>query len=411
MKMTDFLQFLSSNCGVTDLQVCDLSVCAKDERQATILNFVARVLADESGRKAQRIASLSRALATLRDTHMKTQTAFERLERFVVSNNLAKRTLTSAIVPSDATGSISLSENETLTQRLSIASTGISDIGLFIKDLRAEPDSVLTVVLETDEDGAIKAQWQVPASRLPNGQIRLALPVSLDAEALTPVIRIGWQGPGWVHLKCALFHPDPRYQVKGSTATNSRVLAHNCWTYLPGCEAALAAGSILATNTKEMTPKRAVIDRETLVKSINLNLENKHFRYLEEVDGLLVHVLSDKVVAAALIPDALPPGTTSVTTSIQTLKLQSADISYAIAAAPVASRVKPNSGLPRFESWARSEWVTMKPLEPGQIHLPFSRASEDSLDLYLMVKLPDGTKDTSWGWSVFSGVSISLGGA
>ncbi len=68
MKVTDFLQYLSNNCGVTDLQVCDLSVCAKDERQATILNFVARVLADESGRKARRIASLSRALATLRDT-------------------------------------------------------------------------------------------------------------------------------------------------------------------------------------------------------------------------------------------------------------------------------------------------------------------------------------------------------
>lgn len=410
--------------------VCDLSAVASEDHAETALRLITETALSEVDRHARRNIDLSRAIASLREEHANTQAAFERLERFVFQNGLHSRTEAYSLLPSRPEESIALAEGVTLQQRLPISSSGLSDVALFPGEVSAPESGELTVVLSTVEDGMTRATWVVDGRVVAAGQVRLSLPVSLGADELTPLLQISWNGAGVARLKTSLRHPDPRFAVQGSQTESGRVLAMRCWNYLPGCEAPLPANAILPGMSGAERARRWILDPDTLSRHINLTPQSEYTRYAPEFDAIVVHVLATGT-SAALIPAALAAGTRHVKARIETRSEKAHEIEYALGAAPVPQRPQKPSLGSITEAWKQgirpfpwrnrnrdtpvsfdeglaTSWVGLRPLEVGELHLPFVGPLAEPHDLYLMTRLAQRPGDPSWGWSSFSKIEVAM---
>lgn len=387
--------------------VADLTASNAERDGPEIALAVARELTAELQRQAERNVALTRSLAALRDTHARTQAAFDRLERFVLDNDLAGRTEHFALLPSAETGAIVLNGEADIEQRLPTASPGLSDIELFIEEVESPEGGILTVTLSTSEDGVTRGHWEVAGHALAGGRIRLSLPVSLETEVLTPVLTISWAGEGFVRVPTALFHPDPRFQAHLAGLPDGRVLACRCWTYVPGCEASIPADAILPSATDAKVARTRLLDRRLLETAVNLTPGNDHFRYLEDADALMVHAPTSGV-SVGMIPGVALKGATHIKAQVCTRSDQAPAVDYALAIAPVTVRPEPDDSLPEFEPGHQAPWISLDALELGEIHLPLNGPLSEPHDLYLMTRLAGGAGDASWGWSTFGKIKITL---
>ncbi len=386
--------------------VADLTDSPENDVPAQASAAVIAALQAELDRVTAGNVALTRAIAAVRGDHERTQAAFARLENFVLGNNLAKRTECLSLLPARELGSILLSQDSAVEQRLPVGSSGLSDIGLFVADVECPQDGMLTVSLRTVEDDVLHATWQVLGDALVDGRIRLTLPVGLSVEQLTPSLQVAWTGDGVVRLAVAMFHPDPRFQAHVAGVPDGRVLACRLWSYIPGCEAPIPAVAILPTEAPVRPLRKRVLDAETLHETINLVPDNPHFRVLPENDALLVHPMGG-AVSAAVVPGALAATAALIRAQILTRSAEAQDIEYAMAIAPADLRPAPGEALPPFSEDAVTGWVRLPPQETGDLLLPVTTPLDGPHDLYLMTRLPKGGNDASHALATFGPIMVT----
>jgi len=390
--------------------VADLTAEEPARRQAAILASIVEAQTQALRSQAERNVQLTRALATVRQAHEQTQASFAQLERYVFSNDLARRNQCLGLRPAAGPRTVLLGAGVRLTQRLPVSSAGLSDIAIFV-DHVAFPDSgELQVDLTTIEDNALVGRWSVPARGLTRDAIRLSLPISLSADDMTPELTITWNGNGDIGIATALFHPDPRFQFHLGDMPQGKVIACLAWNYIPGCEAAIPTGAILPSSRKPAWPQKRMLDADLLGGAVNLvhgAPESEHFKVLPEIDGIQVHP-PGKGMSAALLPGALPAGTTQVRARIMTRAKAGPDIEYAMALAPSARRATSVDNLPSFRPWAFAGWSCLHAFERSDLFLTVEMPLAEPHDLYLMTRLPMGQHDASWGWATFSHISVDM---
>lgn len=402
-----FLASMAEKTGTATLPLHNMTQLKAEERETELLRFLADSLAQALGRRVRRSADLSRSLAALRQTHDQMQAAFALLEKFVLDHNLAQRTETLSLLPGRDMAPLKLAEGKTLTQRLPISSIGLSDVVLFIEDVEIADQGLLQVTLLTKEDNAVRGHWELSKSQIQKGPVRLALHTALETSALTPFVEVVWLGDGAVWLSTSLYHPDPRLQVRIGDATDARVLALRCCSYLPGIEAPIPANAHLPTASGSRPPRVRVLDSLILTQAEDLTPDNKHSRYFAEKEAVLVHPMTQGVSIMRLA-DGIPAGTVHVDARICTQADQAPMIQYALGIAPSRQRANASESIQTENMSSRTPWVLLAPREPGELHLPLAAALNDDHDLFLMTQLAVQPGDASWGWATFFRIRVSV---
>lgn len=388
--------------------VADLTAEEPGHRQAAILASIVDAQSLALQNQAARNVDLSRALAAVRLTHEQTQASFVKLERYVFGNDLARRNQCLALRPVSDGRSVLLGAGVTLTQRLPVSSAGLSDIAICVDRVEFPGSGELRVELSTIEDKTLAARWHIPAQRLGRDPVRLSLPISLSADDMTPELALTWNGKGYIGIATSLFHPDPRFQAHLGDMPQGKVLACQAWNYIPGCEATIPSEAIVPLAHMTRAPGKRLIDADSLAGAVNLvhdAPEGEHFKIVPEIDGIQVHP-PGKGMSAALLPTALPIGTTRVRARIMTRAKAGPDIEYAMALAPADGRATSVENLPAFRPWAFAGWSCLSAFERGDLLLTIEMPLDKPHDLYLMTRLPMGQQDASWGWATFSHISI-----
>lgn len=402
-----FLAGMAEAAGIEKLPLCNLTQFKAEAREEGLLRFVASTLADTLERRGRRVADLSRSLAALRQSHGEMQVAFAQLEKFVLDHNLAQRTETLSLLPGRDMPTLALSEGATLTQRLPISSTGLSDVGIFIEDVDIADQGMIHVTLLTKEDNVVRGHWTLSGSQIRKGTIRLALHTALETPALTPFVEVKWLGDGDLRLSTSLYHPDPGFQLRIGESTDPRVLALRCWSYLPGSEAPIPASAHLSAATGSRQPRVRILDSLILAQAEDLTPDSQHSSYLAEKKAVLVHPMTQGV-SMMRIADGIPAGTVHVDARIHTQADQASVIEYALGIAPSSQRSVASEPVQTEEMSSSTPWVGLGPQEPGELHLPFAEPLEDGHDLYLMTRLAVQPGDNSWGWATFSRIRVTV---
>lgn len=385
--------------------VLDASAIAAKTRTEEICAFVIGELAKGRTAQAKRNHQLTRDIAALRVAHEQIQQSFSRLETFVYDGGLAVRTPAEALMPASRPRRIVLAPGGLLEQRLPRSSVGLSDLAVHFAGPSPVPHGTLEVSIATREDDAVAGRWRLSDAELSPGWLRFSLPESLGADPRTPEVRLSWQGDGPVHFDLSMKHPDERYQVRRDGAPQKEVLAVRSWSYIAGCAAPAPVEGQLPSGR---TATRRAISREVLERAVSLNGATKHFGYRADHDVLQVHVIPGKV-AVGLLPGLLGAPVISIASRISTIAAKAKDIEYRMAVAPAGKRATSLETLPKFAAGWITDWTRLAALETGNLEIAFEPPLDGPHDLYLMTRLADGVTDSSWGWSTFSSLSVTLG--
>lgn len=405
--LTEFAEDIAQRFSCDPPAVSDLSKVDTKLAELHIQAEIISALTLDVKKQAMRNVELMRALVAVRDTYARMQTSFSQLEGFVFSNNLAQRTNHLSLLPTRQHGTIVLTNEADIEQRLPVASSGISDVSIFIDKIKRPENGTLTVRLWTVEDDVTHAVWHVTGDALSVGEVRLSLPVALALEQFTPVLSITWDGDGDIELPTALFHPDPRFQAHLSGEPDGRVLACVLRSYIAGCEAPIPSGAFLPSGILERSKSVRILSLDALSKVVDLTPENKGFGIVPETNALQVHPAVGSI-SVALAPAVIPVGATEVQARIVTRAEQAPDIEYAMAIAPVHARPKPGENIPDFAPELVAGWTRLKALESGDLLLPLETPIDTPYDLYMMTRLPESVASASWSWATFDQIKISI---
>lgn len=381
---------------------------SKDSRAQALLLLVQRLTQAHNNAAARNVA-LMREAAQLRQFQSETQDAFSRLEQFVYAQALMHRSPARIHLPASGLSPITLLEHNTIEQRLPAGSAGLCDVALHLFQRKGEPmplEGTLAVELTTIEDGKTQAVWLVKASDLKPGWLRLSLPASLSADEKTPTLRVTWDGHEPCLFSRSMPHPDTRFQAAVDGQACGHLLAMQTWHYVPGAEAPMPAEAHAPHHSPVL---RRVISPTALEAAVNLQTANNYFNFVKKRSALMVHVLNSGV-ASALLPEALPAGTCSVRSRIQTLSDKAPVVEYALALAPKNLRIQPDAPLPDFGTQHASTWHPLEAIENGEIHLELPRPLAEAHDLYLMTRLPSGLKSNAFGQSTFFNIRLNIAG-
>lgn len=415
----DCVQTYLSDCGTGNAlgvpPICNLTDVGEGQRKEHAYSFVANALSRALTDHLVSAKNLLRSLAEIRQTHAQTQSAFSRLERFVLQHNLATRTESLALMPGCGMPSLELKTGETLSQRLPCSSAGLSDVCLFIdsisgvSELQSLDDPLLVATLVTAEDNVLRGRWLIPKGLIERGagSVRLSLRTALDAAELTPMLDLRLLSEGALKFSTSLYHPDPRFPARVNGRSEFSVLALRTWSYFPGCEAPIVVGSCLSSTSKATPSFVRILDRDVLAKAYDVTPDNPHSCFLEDSSAILVHP-EPEGISVMKIPAAIPAKTTEVKASISTTSEKAPGIEYAFGLNPSVIEMVANDQTSNSRYRHVTPWVKLGPLETGELYLPLGTALSDCHDLFLMTRLSHQPGDNAWGWSTFSKIRVGI---
>lgn len=359
-------------------------------------------LLDGNAQKTERNIALNRALAAVRREMADIQAAFGKLEQFVQASGGAARKLTAALPPQIPTRVLHLGDSDTLVQRFPGSSDGMTDIAIHVAAQPA-PDGVLLCRLETIEDEMQHACWTVTAAMLTPGWLRLSLPVALGADRRTPRLRCTWTGRDALALDLGEPHPDPRFNALVNDCTSGETLALKTWIFVPGCAAPLTMDGHLDDSHP---PKVRNIPLEMFRQAENLNPENPHFHFRDDLAGLLVHPMGQGLSVGRL-RQAIPKGVRRISIDICTRHHAAPQVEYAAVVASPTQRASSQLDLTAFALAHNPPWQQITAMEQSQIHIDLGDIAQEPLDLYLMTRLAPYSS-FEFGWAVFSNARLEF---
>lgn len=399
-EIAAFEQYFVESFGQDAPVSADLTSCPEAQRSAQLSAVLLRALREANLGHARRNVSLQRSIAELRKQHTQMQSAFSALERYVYDAGVMHRSLTLELMPAADELPLALPPGGALVQRLPCSSSGLSDLAISIDESCLPAEGDLVVSLATLEDEQVHAQWTVSGTEIETGWLRFSLPVSLEADERTPVLRVEWQGQLDLALGAAMHHPDPRFQATIDGASQNMVLAIRAWSYVAGCEAPASEDGHLPNHNPV---RRRLISAERLSKAENLTPACTVFQFLDDSKALLVHAVPDGP-SVARIGASVGVGVSHISASIMTRNEQAPDLDYAIAVAPAQT----TRDVPQFEPLKRSPWLRLSAMHIGEVHLYLPEPIEATHDLYLMVRPSEGVTDVSWSWSTFFAIALHM---
>ncbi|HEX3431270.1 MAG TPA: DUF6212 domain-containing protein [Rhizomicrobium sp.] len=393
----------SSRFGYDEIAVLDLSNVSGDNHEYLVQSWLVQRLLMGRQMQARRNTELMRGLAELREHHEHTQTAFSRLERFVVETGAAVRKPILSLQPASDISAAILKDGDLLEQRLPCDSSGLSDFALYVQQLEPGDGGQLTVNLSTCENEEIVAGWSIASQHLVNGWLRLSLPASLGVDQLTPALHLSWEGLNGVSIAHSVKHPDLRHQARRNGRETGSVLALKVWKYIAGCTGPVTSDGVLPNGS---TVTRRIVSPEALAEAMNLNPGNDGFLFNRDFRALQVHPFRGGV-AAGLLPNSAPKGSRRISAKVITRTDKAPDVEYALALARTGDR-STSGQLPEFPDGMKTDWRRLPPLTQGELHLFLSEPLELPHDLYLMTRLPDDVPRADWAWANFEQVEICL---
>lgn len=371
----------------------------------TALGWLVGRFAAQTVVQAGRNARLMRDLGQMRRMHDEMQGSFERLERVFYDTMRGKRQADFTLPPVVAQGALSLGDGDRITQRVPGASAGLSDLAIGLAEPLPTGGGVVSAVLRGFETGEVLATWDVTAEKLQDavreGWLRLSLDRALGMDPISLHLSVEWRGDAPLRLAGSVRHPDPRFQAEGDAGNSGAVLAMRGWRYVPGASAALTVGAIAQQGGNGMLRHIAGADMRRALNPATMKMD---VPFVEEVDGLMVHVPKEGV-AGAILRSAAPAGARQVFCTIETRHEGAFPIEYAIALRDRAGRPAGAGHLGDFAAGLHSDWVQVDRMKPSQVHLFLDAPLTDDCDVYLMTRLPEGSR-TDFGWSTFSDVRV-----
>lgn len=359
-------------------------------------------LLDSRAQKMERNIALNRALSVLRREMSEIQIAFSKLEQFVNAGGRAARKLTAVLPPQTPPALLFLRDGDVLLQRFPGSSAGLTDIAIYVA-VMPPSDGILQCWLETIEDEVQHGCWTMTTDKLSTGWLRLALPIALEPDMRTPRLRCCWSGAQDLVLDLGAPHPDPRFNLRVNDVASHQTLALKTWIFVPGCAAPLTMDGHLDDGHP---PKMRHIPLEMLREAENLNVENPHFHFHDDFAGLLVHPMGQGVSAGRL-RQAIPKGARRMSIDIRTMHHAGPQVEYAAIVAHPTRRALSQMDLATFVAAHDPAWQRISAMEESQIHLDLGNAAQESLDLYLITRLPPDAS-FEFGWAVFSNARIEF---
>lgn len=425
-----FSTAFADRIGTDAPPLIDLTDTATDRLQAELASRLIGPLARLGEVQARRNASLHRSIVQLRQQHAAVQASFSQLERYVADRGLNHRSLALDLGANAHQEPIMLEPGAKLVQRLPRASTGLSDIAVFVDKSADLQAGTLRISLTTAEDEQVHGEWQVTSPQLSHGWARLAFDVSLEEDPRTPLLSITWEDAttplalGW-----SIRHPDPRFQAAIDGEATGLTLALRAWTYVPGCILPSLANSNRLIGASDAS--YSIVSPELLATAENLTPECEYFKLLDDHDALLIHVLPQGESVGRL-RDLVPQGTRHVSATVMTRHNEGPIAEYALAIAPhdmdlprssntsggiveraftrLTGRRRQAPTISDLEKVTKSEWVRAAPSEEHQLNLFLEEPLPAGHDLYLFTRLAEPNTSADYGWTTFSNIRFSAGG-
>jgi len=324
------------------------------------------------------------------------------LVRYLARHGLATRTNTLTLSPAPALSPLVLASGVTVEQRLPVRSTGLSDVALYLPNAQ-DGDGVLDVALRTLEDGEEVARWRVDRREAGEGWVRFALPESLGAGDMSPLLSVRWEGAETVSLGLAMRHPDARMQAVMKGAPAGAVLASRVWSYIEGSAAPVALGSILPGAD---APGSFYLPSDVLASVRSLNTIREKCVYRSRMNAVQVHVLADGV-AIGILAQAVPEGVRCISARALTRSAEGPVAEYAIGIAPPSDRPGAPDVMPDFKVQHATPWLPLSPKEEGSLDLLLPMPTTEPQDLYLMTRLFGSNKTIIHGFTTFDRIFLS----
>lgn len=379
-------------------------IAATPESRDKTLEWLIACLARANDESARRSARFMRELGLLRQQHDEIQTSFQNLEQFVYHHGIQKRTLGTMLSPVAGQLPITLENGAQLVQRLPGSSVGLSDVAIHVTGVALRAKGVLNVSLRDIEAKETLAVWEVPAVRLDNGWLRLALDRSLGPDPVSLALDITRQGEGEISVSAALRHPEPRFRPMMNGQTLETVPALQIWRWIAGARAPVSAHAFLDIGGKDRLRR---VERDTLATTINLETLNDTLPLFEAPDALVVHVMPQRI-ACGILPGLALSGMRQISATLLTRHADAPPVEYQLALLPRDRRPNKPGTLPDFDPQYCSGWIRLAPQEEGQAHVIPAKPLETLHDIYLMTRLPEGHDSNAYGWSTFSNLSLQF---
>lgn len=335
------------------------------------------IIADRAGMAGQ-FGALSRQIGQLRQTcrDQREEIAYLRQQM----DGRPRRTLFDIA----GQGTVELACGAQLHQRLP---GEVAGLGGLIVALKQSGRGRLVIRLIVTEDQVDVARWQIDD---PDGSaLRLSLPGPLRMPRRSAQLVVQWQGEGPLYFAAAPVD-DPVYgaQIDG--------------TAQPLCLAMRAKNHGFAHGVAPHAPLQPRVLAPDVLAQAQSNHRDR-VTWLDMEQALMVHP-APKGVSAAYLPGLVPPGTAQIRVELETLHIRSGPICYAIGIAPGDAPVSADGGV-QFAPDFQSQWRTVGARD-RQVLVFNPPVADRPFDLWLMTRLPEGRKNTSWGWATFSGLSL-----
>lgn len=272
-----------------------------------------------------------------------------------------------------------------VTQLLPGEASGLA--GLILPLVRGGTGRLVIRLIVAEEQAEV-AQWRVdnPGDKA----LRLSLHAPLRQPRRTAQLQLEWQGESALEWGAAAMD-DPLYgaQVDGVAQ--------------PLCLAMRGKNHGFGHGIAPQAPLQAMPVARDILSHAEGCGGSGTVQWMDMDQALMVHPVAD-AVSAAFLPAIAPPGLARIQVEVETLHMRSGPICYAIGIAPPDVTIG-EDGMPKFAAGCQTAWQNIAArhrhaliLTPPMLDRPH--------DLWLMTRLPKGTRNSAWGWATFSELSL-----
>lgn len=358
--------------------------------------FISRLIDELTGIAAHRVlhvVELTSALSQVRRELDVCQSAFSALEKSALRRAEIEARLALDLQPCGDT--IDLQHSPTgISQALPLNSSGLAEVGFHIAAHDAGEAGTVEILLTTLEDSRIHHRWSLVGVDVRVGWNYLRLPLSLEADSLTPQLCIRQLQPFACSLSLGPTHPTSHIKAPNGvalTGAGERVLALRASSagasleFLPLFCKGKAQGALEVKWQLSFDQVRDHVHRSLPSNLVSLVSPGEMIQ-VHPGDG------SDTSIRLA---SACPKFATRLECLVETIHALSGIVEYRIEVVEIGGM---SVGSPTV--LADSGWLPVSPCAAQGISLFFSSTSPVATDIVLSTRNPPGVSN-SHSWATF----------